>query len=310
MKGLIWMMLTVGCLALSLALTGCDESILPTSANEGSLTHENSGASQILTGAVGGQEPAGDSVEGVKGCDAIKVVQRRGVPGSPTVVLEVYPTIDFDSPLYVKFIRDNCGIPQYLRILLDLEAHRVYQVALPKLPCGPYACSTDFNGNHQVFVWVEGRVNDKLIQCDGSVFLQYPCDDCDSCECRGDCPPPLPPSCPVPIPKKPREDCTWLDHPDCRWECGRECEGCECDNSCVQCEDVPPEHSFSLSKAIGNPRAECSYFGDYVPGSPGAFYVTKCGTFYEVTLSPWTSALCSNGQELSHSTGCVCDGEE
>ena len=69
----------------------------------------------------------------------------------------------------------------------------------------------------------------------------------------------------------------------------------------------PPEQSFELNRPLGNRRAECRFFGeDFVPGSPGDFFVTKCGKFYEVTHEPFVGATCSNGKDVSHSTSCVC----
>lgn len=69
----------------------------------------------------------------------------------------------------------------------------------------------------------------------------------------------------------------------------------------------PPEQSFELNRPLGNRRAECRFFGeDFVPGSPGDFFVAKCGLFYEITHTPFVGATCSNGKDVSHSTSCVC----
>ena len=76
---------------------------------------------------------------------------------------------------------------------------------------------------------------------------------------------------------------------------------------------VPPnEQSFKRRKPIGNPRAECSFFGEYVPTdqNDADFYVTKCGLFYEVTHDPFVGGQCSNGKDVSHTTACVCGDED
>lgn len=98
--------------------------------------------------------------------------------------------------------------------------------------------------------------------------------------------------------------------PPCEGEdCDEEppCEGQECEPEPPQCP-APSEQNFSLPRPIGNPTAECSYFGSYTPNGEGtpSFYVTKCGLFYEVTHGPWDEAQCSNGQLVSHSTPCYC----
>lgn len=77
-----------------------------------------------------------------------------------------------------------------------------------------------------------------------------------------------------------------------------------------ECEP-PPEQSFELDRPIGNQSAECSFFVDdeetYIPGSPGDFFVTKCGLFYEITHDPFVGSTCSNGKRVSHSTSCICE---
>lgn len=72
-------------------------------------------------------------------------------------------------------------------------------------------------------------------------------------------------------------------------------------------ECVPPDvQSFKVDRSLGNDDAECAFFGDYEPGTPGDFFVVKCGLFYQVTHSPFQGSTCSNGQDVSHSTACIC----
>jgi hypothetical protein len=82
----------------------------------------------------------------------------------------------------------------------------------------------------------------------------------------------------------------------------------ECTNEC----EAPPVQNFTLERPFGSPTSECAYFGTYVPTGmgPAAFWVTKCGRFYEVTHSPWTQGQCTNGQDVSHSTPCWCALED
>jgi hypothetical protein len=71
---------------------------------------------------------------------------------------------------------------------------------------------------------------------------------------------------------------------------------------------VPEEQTFSAKDYTdlpGNPAAECGIFGAK-PGLPAAFYITKCGQFYELTHERPTFQKCSNGQDVSHITGCLC----
>lgn len=72
------------------------------------------------------------------------------------------------------------------------------------------------------------------------------------------------------------------------------------------CDLAPPDHSFQVAEPLGSPEAECAYFGATPADGLGAFYMTKCGLWYEVTNEPYTDALCGNGQAVSHSTACNC----
>lgn len=84
----------------------------------------------------------------------------------------------------------------------------------------------------------------------------------------------------------------------------------ECIPNPPECK-VPEVQSFRTERSIGDPRAECSFFGNYVPtDGPGDFFVTKCGLFYQVTHDPFEGEKCSNGQDVSHSTPCVCAPED
>jgi hypothetical protein len=192
LRGLIWLILIVGFMVMIPGLIGCDENILPTTPSDESYSPMATAATTTSSNGGSGSE-AGDTPD-IKGCDAIKIIQRRGIPGTNKVLLEVVPTIDFDGSLYVKFIRDNCGIPHFLYTGLDIPTNEVFEVELHRLPCGRADCYVD-SWDHKVYVYVEGYIGDRLYQCDGSVQLQYSCDDCLDCECRGDCPPPPPPPC-------------------------------------------------------------------------------------------------------------------
>jgi hypothetical protein len=116
---------------------------------------------------------------GDKPCDILQVVQRRPkARDSNIVVLEIRPTKRFDK-IYVKFLADDGGLPRILYIARDVPLDEVFEVEVPLPKCGTL---------YQVFVFVEGIVGDKLIQCDGSVKLLAKCEECNTCECRGDCP--------------------------------------------------------------------------------------------------------------------------
>lgn len=80
---------------------------------------------------------------------------------------------------------------------------------------------------------------------------------------------------------------------------------CSWIGECPVCE-LPPEQSFARRRPFGNPQAECAHFGPYIPGRPGDFFVKKCGKFYELHHSYPGTGQCSNGQDLSHITPCIC----
>jgi hypothetical protein len=106
----------------------------------------------------------------------------------------------------------------------------------------------------------------------------------------------VPPSCPE-APEKPCPEAQWLDYPECKWT---KCKEDEC--------ILPEEQTFtaeSYSVLPGNPAAECGIFGA-LPGEPGKFFITKCGQFYELTHQRFTASQCSNGQDVSHVTACLC----
>jgi hypothetical protein len=154
------------------------------------------------------------------------------------------------------------------------------------LQCGHNQCDAFFDfATPPVPPWF----GSKLI---AATLLSHECTppECTTCECRGDCPPP-----PCVKGKPECEELVW-NQELCTWvgEC-RECE-------------IPPDYNLTVDRPLGNPRSECAYFGDYVPGTPADFWVTKCGKFYEVTESKWLGPTCSNGKDVSHRTPCKCDG--
>jgi hypothetical protein len=129
-------------------------------------------------------EPGPISEGGDKPCDILQVVQRRPKSrDSNIVVLEVRSNREFKD-VYVKFLTNDGGLPRLLHIERGIRLDEVFEVEVQLPKCGT---------RYQVFVFVEGIIGDKLIQCDGSVDLIMSCvDDCTTCECRGDCPEPCP----------------------------------------------------------------------------------------------------------------------
>ena len=81
-----------------------------------------------------------------------------------------------------------------------------------------------------------------------------------------------------------------------------------------RCEDVE-EGTYPKQ---GNPEAECSYFGNYVPSHKeeswpwdqgnGDFYLCKAGQdlILRFDAFPRFGIKCPNGKEISHITTCVC----
>lgn len=74
-------------------------------------------------------------------------------------------------------------------------------------------------------------------------------------------------------------------------------------NGCV----VPKAGSGSFARPLGNPAAECAHFG-LVEGF-GGFFIMKCGLFYNWGPQIVSPGTCTNGQEISHTTQCICPNE-
>ncbi len=76
----------------------------------------------------------------------------------------------------------------------------------------------------------------------------------------------------------------------------------ECKPPPQECEI--PESGGPFPKQ-GNPRDECSFFGDFVPGHPADFFICKAGFEIFVSPSPFRGLTCPNGKDISHITECV-----
>lgn len=69
--------------------------------------------------------------------------------------------------------------------------------------------------------------------------------------------------------------------------------------------DIPRGGPFPQQ---GNPRDECSFFGDFVPvDSDPDFYLCKAGTELFASSAPFPGRTCPNGKEISHITQCACE---
>ena len=138
---------------------------------------------EVIVNAIPSNEEGDDEA---KGCEVLQVKQRRS-GGNNTIILEVWPTLEFDR-LYAKFLTGDRGLPKILHIERNLPSHERLEITIPLPECGV---------EYQVFVYVEGTIGDKLYQCDGSVNLIKPCEKPPPPE------PPKPPPPPVPPPPPP-----------------------------------------------------------------------------------------------------------
>jgi hypothetical protein len=79
------------------------------------------------------------------------------------------------------------------------------------------------------------------------------------------------------------------------------------DCSTPECElPGPGSEQFEGGNPWPSELAECGNFG-LVPG-PGGFYITKCGLYFQWGPT-FPDTHCSNGQEVSHITQCICEEE-
>lgn len=199
-----------------LLFVGCNNTT-PTSpevVNEQSVEEE-------VHGSVQPTEPNGTEVDPSTGssgrCDLINVVQRRVLPGTNRILLEVEVPPEITGRR-IKIINRSGNL---VKLLEDFPVGEVFEIGTG-LPCGQEGVF--------LHVYAEGYLNGTLHQCDGGVTVEWECEDeCTTCECRGDCPPPPcnscecdpslcpPPPC-QPTTNPPCETCVWSSN-KCKWKC-------------------------------------------------------------------------------------------
>jgi hypothetical protein len=141
-------------------------------------------------------------------------------------------------------------------------------------------------GPYRLFIFVEVSDSAGFFQCDGSVSFDISgapeVPKCTGPECN---PPP---------------------------ECDEDCEPPPCEEDCRPDVCLSPLSGDAIRGPFpqqGPPRAECAFFGNYVPteGNP-AFYVCKAATSIYISNSPFLGETCrgDDRHEISHVTQCAC----